>query len=181
MASASEDVESRGQRMYFCTLDPEDHRVALSSLEERYRDVEVIKLEPQFLRRYNTTFAAPCIIVLCHFFDGRTLLTDADGMYNAFLGAAQAASDGNVFVALTGVSGTRDADQLARDDVVDQLVGAGQASIAQIHRVQRFLTWDDRPSTAQIDHVGRGDVPPLHLLLGNQRSKPPGLLRCNLL
>ena len=32
---------------------------------------------------------------------GRTLLTDADGLYNAFLVAAASATNGNVFVALT--------------------------------------------------------------------------------
>ena len=85
------------------------------------------------------------MVVLCHFAEGRTLLTDADGLYNAFLLAASRISRGNVFIALTNVptaandaadiegnpAGGGDADEpwggvvLADQAAVDDLAHAG--------------------------------------------------------
>lgn len=44
------------------------------------------------------------MIVLCHFAEGRVLLTDQDGLYNSFLVAAASAVQGNVFVVVTGTA-----------------------------------------------------------------------------
>eukprot|EP00638_Chattonella_subsalsa_P010376 CAMPEP_0117746696 /NCGR_PEP_ID=MMETSP0947-20121206/8093_1 /TAXON_ID=44440 /ORGANISM="Chattonella subsalsa, Strain CCMP2191" /LENGTH=135 /DNA_ID=CAMNT_0005564055 /DNA_START=157 /DNA_END=561 /DNA_ORIENTATION=- len=79
------------------------------------------------------------MIVLCHFNEGRVLLTDKDGLYNDFIKEAVNISSGNVFIALSGVQ-TEGA--LANSETVQALVNHGnQESMEAIHSHGRFLTW----------------------------------------
>mmetsp|Transcript_7933 Transcript_7933/g.32774 ORF Transcript_7933/g.32774 Transcript_7933/m.32774 type:complete len:170 (-) Transcript_7933:118-627(-) len=105
---------------------------------------------------------APPTVLLCHFVDGRTLLTDADGLYNAFLVAAAEAARGDVVIAVTGVPNGTGA--LADATVIDQLVDYGQTSLRSFYEARRFLVWDDAPSADQVDHV----------LLRSRRLAPVG-------
>ena len=155
------DPESGKRRVYFCALEPEDHLEAIARLSERC-SIDILRLEPQFLRRYERFPVEDCCVILCHMFDGRTLLTDRDGLYNSFLLAAADASRGDVFLALTGL--TSATHSIASDDIVLKLVNDGQVSVQHFHAAQRFLTWADRgPSPAQIDLVAH-PPPPLDLL-----------------
>lgn len=139
------------------------------------------------------------MVVLCHFAEGRTLLTDADGLYNTFLVAASRISRGNVFIALTNipmddeeddgggveeaavpstpVPAARLADRAAVDDLAQM---GGQRSVDELYRRGRFLTWEELPSRAQLRHLHRAlahQVPPLPELpvgiLGNARRDVP--------
>mmetsp|Transcript_5333 Transcript_5333/g.17509 ORF Transcript_5333/g.17509 Transcript_5333/m.17509 type:complete len:210 (-) Transcript_5333:33-662(-) len=158
------DCEEPRGTLFFCSLEPEDHAAAIAKLKERWcsssdatREFRVLRLDPRLLRRFDMVDDC-CAVVVCHLFDGRTLLTDRDGLYNALLAAATRASRGNVFVALAGVDGTA-RHEIASDDIVRQLADdGGQVSIRAFHRHRRFLTWSDEPSDRQVAHVaGQGE------------------------
>mmetsp|Transcript_25118 Transcript_25118/g.77513 ORF Transcript_25118/g.77513 Transcript_25118/m.77513 type:complete len:182 (-) Transcript_25118:636-1181(-) len=176
---------------FFCALEPEDHGAAIDLLRERCgqsQRVRVVRLEPNVLRRFSefqVDDRSDVRAVVCHLFDGRTLLTDTDGLYNALLVAAAKSTGGNVFLALAGVGAS---GQLASDDIVAQLVAEGQASLSQLHAARRFLTWDDAPSPSQLAHLADYDAAPLldppasmrlHAAGTSPQSRP--LLRCTLL
>ena len=111
------------------------------------------------------------LVVLCHYNEGRLLLTDRDGLYNDLLCSAARASGGNVVVVLTGVK--TEAGALASAGLLEGLVGEGaQASVGAIAAQGRLLTWERKPSSAQLEQLRRalaGELPPL--------SVPEGLLR----
>uniref|UniRef100_A0A7S3JRP1 Uncharacterized protein n=1 Tax=Aureoumbra lagunensis TaxID=44058 RepID=A0A7S3JRP1_9STRA len=131
----------------------EDHELTTKRIREVWPGAtEELRLELHLLRRYEMTknVKEKDVILLCHYFDGRTLLTDNDGLYNTFLVEAVAATGGYVFVALTGVPAD---DRLARLDLINQLTHDGQTSISELHRQKRFFTWDSFPSKAQVNII----------------------------
>ncbi|CAN0011161.1 unnamed protein product, partial [Ectocarpus fasciculatus] len=90
------------------------------------------------------------LILLCHYNEGRVLLTDEDGMYNDFILEACRVTGGNVFVALAPVSTS--AASLANETLVTALAySGGQQGLLSIHMQKRFLTWNKAPSEAQVE------------------------------
>ena len=110
------------------------------------------------------------MVVLCHYAEGRVLLTDQDGLYNSFLDEAVRATSGNVFVVLTGVPTS--AHLLSDGGAVAELVEAGgQRSVSDLNSAGRFLTCDELPSALQIAQLKQGlegQLPPL--------QTPPGVV-----
>lgn len=149
-----------------CTSDPEEHRRTVDTLSAAW-PTKVRLLELRSLRQFafDESITAK-VVLLCHLCEGRTILTDADGLYNAFLVEAVKLAEGRVYVGLTGLAGTQD---LADRRVVDELVASGQDSIQAFHTARRLMTWDVAPSPSQLDHLLSYDqLPPLNL--------PPGVL-----
>ncbi len=109
------------------------------------------------------------MVVLCHYAEGRVLLTDQDGLYNSFIDEAVRATSGNVFVVLTGVPTS--AAVLADDEAVADLVeDGGQQSVSALKAAGRFITCDSLPSELQIAQLKQGlegSLPPL--------ETPPGV------
>uniref|UniRef100_A0A7S2XXL6 Uncharacterized protein n=1 Tax=Fibrocapsa japonica TaxID=94617 RepID=A0A7S2XXL6_9STRA len=106
--------------------------------------------------------SGPDMIILCHYNEGRLLLTDQDGLYNNFIKEAVKATGGNVFLVVTGLSSS--GGVLADKRVVSSLVSNGQSSIQYIDSARRLLTWDGAPSRDQLEHLQlavRGKVDPL--------------------
>ncbi|CAM9532992.1 unnamed protein product, partial [Heterosigma akashiwo] len=108
------------------------------------------------------------LVLLVHFAEGRTLLTDADGLYNSFIYKACEVSGGNVFIALAGIDTPSPA--LANEEAVADLAGnGGQSAVVELELSRRFLTWGDKPSDAQIEHLKKGadfEIEPLVLPQG---------------
>ena len=115
--------------------------------------------------------AGPELIVLLHVVDGRTLLVDRDGLYNAFFREAAAATCGNVLLALHGVPTPDGA--VANEDALVELIDDGQASMWQLHKCGRFLTWDGAPSRLSLVHLQHAldsQLPPFVLTAGASRK-----------
>lgn len=127
------------------------------------------------------------MILLCHYNEGRVLLTDEDGMYNDFIMEACRVAGGNVFVALAPVSTAPTA--LANETLVTALAyTGGQQGLLSIHMQKRFLTWDKTPSDVQLDFLRgalEGDMEPLEVpesVLQHSGGRSfSGLSFCNIL
>ena len=116
--------------------------------------------------------AGPELIVLLHVVDGRTLLVDRDGLYNAFFREAAAATCGNVLLALHGVPTPDGA--VANEDALVELIDDGQASMWQLHKCGRFLTWDGAPSRLSLVHLQHAldsQLPPFVLTDGASETR----------
>uniref|UniRef100_A0A7S2SN66 Uncharacterized protein n=1 Tax=Rhizochromulina marina TaxID=1034831 RepID=A0A7S2SN66_9STRA len=137
------------------TLDPEEHRGVAEALERSTgcgAVVRPLRLKEVRHFRFPRDTDTPDAIILCHFAEGRTLLTDTDGLYNAFLSQAVPMVHGNVFLALTNIS--TPPEVLANSEVVAELVHqGGQGSIGSIHSARRFLTFQDEPAELQLQHI----------------------------
>ena len=154
--------------MLVCSMEPEEHRGVCEAMSDRFV-ARLVELRRDALRHFlfepNLADRAP-VILLCHLCEGRTTLTDADGLYNSFLVAA-ARAGGRVYLGLTGLAGHHSG--LADDAVVDELVQSGQRAIHDIHASRRLLTWNETPTSRQIAHLARfADLPPFR--------PPPGVL-----
>jgi len=107
------------------------------------------------------------LVLLIHYAEGRTLLTDADGLYNSFLYKACEVSGGNIFIVLTGIPTE---EGLSNIEAVEDIVGnGGQSSVVDINMNMRFMTWEEEPSQTQIDHIKLGadfGIAPLNLPQG---------------
>ena len=103
------------------------------------------------------------MVVLCHYAEGRVLLTDQDGLYNSFIAEAVRATGGNFFLVLTGVP--TPITDLADDGAVQDLVNyGGQQSVQDLIAAGRFMTCETTPSAVQIARLKeglRGALPPL--------------------
>mmetsp|Transcript_4060 Transcript_4060/g.16343 ORF Transcript_4060/g.16343 Transcript_4060/m.16343 type:complete len:448 (-) Transcript_4060:643-1986(-) len=85
------------------------------------------------------------LTILVHVVDGRTLLVDRDGLYNAWFHRA----GGDVALALTPIA--TPPESLACDLTVAELVDSGQSSVWPLHRARRFVTFGaDGPTAAQL-------------------------------
>ena len=119
----------------------------------------------------DATRAGPELIVLLHVVDGRTLLVDRDGLYNAFFREAAAATCGNVLLVLHGVETAE--SSVANEDALVELIDDGQASMWQLHKCGRFLTWDAAPSRLSLVHLQHAldsQLPPFVLTAGASRK-----------
>lgn len=138
------------------TLDPDDHEVVgnlLSSIKGGPATVDVRGLQLGQLRSFRDALdTRQGMVVLCHYAEGRTLLTNTDGLYNSFLVAASNSCAGNIIVLLTGIP-TPD-NVLADSDAVDDLVESGGQTFVQFMvDAERFLTCDEAPSAFQLQHM----------------------------
>jgi len=106
------------------------------------------------------------MIILCHYNEGRVLLTDKDGLYNDFLQEAIKMTSGNVFLALSGVH----TDGLANLETVNALTNSGeQQSIHEIYDCGRFLTWYEEPTAQHVSQILlaiKGEVPLISIPAG---------------
>ena len=90
------------------------------------------------------------LAILCHSAgedSSRTLLVDADGTYNSFLLDAIAATRGNVAIALLAPGAT--------GDLAEELVAAGQRSVAEFYDRGRFVSWRPSDRAAEADALRR--------------------------
>uniref|UniRef100_A0A7R9UAW8 Uncharacterized protein n=1 Tax=Pinguiococcus pyrenoidosus TaxID=172671 RepID=A0A7R9UAW8_9STRA len=105
------------------------------------------------------------LVILCHYNEGRVLITDRDGMYNDFLVVASKNAGGNVLLVVSGVD-TSDGE-LANTSFVDSLVWEGaQNAVGEIHTQRRLLTWNGSPSSFHKEHILKavqGQLEPLQL------------------
>lgn len=154
------------KELLICTTEPEEHRGVEEEINKFWTGkTHVIKLPRESLRFFvfdkvhlPSYRQERAVILLCHLCEGRTILTDADGLYNAFLVEALKQSQGQVFLGLTGLSAAHEST-LADERIVAELVDKGQAAIKLIHASQRLMTWDNKPSRYQIAHLEK-QLPP---------------------
>ncbi|CAM9903879.1 unnamed protein product [Scytosiphon promiscuus] len=176
------------------SLDSEEQRRVVKALRKALgEDVEVSSPPPLLrsdlkgikLRRSPGDGAR--LILLCHYNEGRVLLTDEDGMYNDFIMEACRVTGGNVFVALAPVA--TPATALANETLVTALAySGGQRGLLSIHMQKRFLTWRKAPSEGQVECLRaalNGGMEPLSVpesvLEHSEGSKTIGVSFCNIL
>jgi len=140
-----------------CSTDPEEHRAVVEAVAAGCQSLRprLVELRREGLRHFafdDVVVDRRPVILLCHFCEGRTLLTDTDGLYNAFLLEALRVSDGQVFVGLSGLEKAA-AGELAAEAVVDELVATGQTSVEALDVSRRLMTWDTTPSQFQLAHL----------------------------
>ncbi|CAM9196191.1 unnamed protein product [Choristocarpus tenellus] len=140
--------------IHIYSLDGKERQRVAKSLQKHFGNVGVIAV-PRILLRAELKgikldgHDRPGMIVLCHYNEGRVLLTDQDGMYNDFILEACRVTGGNVFVALSPVSTSITA--LANERLVTALAySGGQQGLLSIHIQRRFLTWVKTPSETQL-------------------------------
>lgn len=170
-APISRDQNARAvtlrKELLICTTEPDEHRGVEDEINKFWTGkTRLITLPRESLRLFvfekahlPSSRQERAVILLCHLCEGRTILTDADGLYNAFLVEALKQSQGQVFLGLTGLSCACEST-LADERVVAELVEKGQAAIKLIHASQRLMTWNDKPSRYQIAHLEK-QLPPL--------------------
>jgi len=170
-------------RILVCSLDEDECEKTKQALEQGLLSIEnqstqravvvlSLILDHSNLRDFkfqsNITEGGIDLVVLIHYAEGRTLLTDADGLYNNFLYKACEISGGNIFIALAGIE-TEESD-LSNDEAVQDLVGnGGQSSVVDINLSMRFMSWDEAPSEMQLYHLKKGidfEIEPLVLPQG---------------
>ena len=159
----------------------------VSTLSQQQRQEE--EQEKEQSGRYLTPSSSPSpsplrdVVIIVHFVEGRTLLTDADGLYNGALVSCAAATKGNVFLCLSGVpppepisdsapettthaknetSSIAEADErgnrshLVHDDVFEELVAGGQTSLAALKSMGRLLGWPQQQQGESSGVIGGG-------------------------
>ncbi|CAM9407755.1 unnamed protein product [Discosporangium mesarthrocarpum] len=152
------------------SLDGKERKRVARSLQGRFGGVGMIAIPRALLRTELKGIKLgnedrPGMIVLCHYNEGRVLLTDQDGMYNDFILEACRVTGGNVFVALAPV--TTSATVLANERLVTALAyTGGQQGLLSIHLQQRFLTWGKTPNETQLQimlKAMRGEIAALEV------------------
>lgn len=148
-------------KVLFCTLSPESHHNCYEKLCEwsRMQSNLTIALEfyelPLAKLRNGTSFpplAFSKMVIICHEMEvvvnqyyvfvniaqGRTLLTDDDGLYNSFLNQACSATQGNIVFLLNGDNIPHKENSICDNNIINDLVSCGQTSIDLIYRSKRY-------------------------------------------
>ncbi|KAJ1462700.1 hypothetical protein M885DRAFT_505737 [Pelagophyceae sp. CCMP2097] len=146
------DLDAKHDAVVFSTDLAEAERLASMLRRDGWRSARAEQLHFDRLRDPEPlAIDDDAVALLLHAVEGRTLLVDKDGLYNAWIVAAIEKTRGSVVVALSSVP--TEQGRVASDDVVSELVDSGQASVWAIHRRGRFLTWDVEPCPTQLLHL----------------------------
>jgi hypothetical protein len=133
------------------SLTPEEHRPICERIESTYEFVNVtmVPLHLATLRSYQGSgVLSPAIdlVIVAHAAEGRVLLTDQDGLYNALIKRALEVTDGNLVLILTSALDGNGEAQLGDGNVADEAVieelaeECGQASLRVVAACRRFWT-----------------------------------------
>jgi hypothetical protein len=175
-------------------LDPSDHVDLLETIATVAQPLLNTLLQHE-LRNYcaNPNVALSSAACLVHYAEGRTLLLDADGLYNAFLATTISRYNGNVFFILSGIDCATPRNALCNIDTVGDLIEGGQVSIAALCDAGRFFTCSESLNDTQLHQLSNGltnKLQPLSLPHGvlnwsasktQAKSSEEGGFRCMLL